>query len=380
MRATALLVLLLCATEADAQRTIIRAARMLDVASGRITRDAVVVIEGGRIRSVGGNVTPTAADAVVDLPNHTLLPGLIDAHVHLSIGAPPRQTAVADLRAGFTTVVDLGGRTPRLARIKDSINAGFIEGPRVLAAGLWIGRQGGVCEFGGLGIAGGIDAYRTRVRENVENGAEVIKACVSGWPAAAFANPNDYEMPDSVLRAIVDESNKLKRKVIAHDISLGGVRAALAAGVAGLAHAAYVDSATAVRMRTQGMFMISTLTSLTGGGADTSAASRALFAATGLAYRVGVPIVFGTDGGVLPHGDNAREFASLTRAGLTPIDAIRAATINAARAFGIADSIGVIAPGMVADLVAVDGDPLADVSNLQRVRFVMSRGRVQVSP
>jgi imidazolonepropionase-like amidohydrolase len=200
--------LLAIAPDAHAQRTVIRAARMLDVRDGQLIRDAVVVVEGGRIRSIGGAITPAPGDSVIVLENHTLLPGFIDGHVHLAIGGQPRANALADLRAGFTTIVDLGARTPRLARIKDSINAGHIEGPRVLAAGLWIGRQGGVCEFNGLGIAGGVDAYRARVRENVENGAEVIKACVSGWPADAFARPNDYELPDSVLHAIVEPRSR----------------------------------------------------------------------------------------------------------------------------------------------------------------------------
>ena len=369
--ATAMLVA--CGGVADGQRTVIRAPRMLDVRTGEMKRDAIVVVESGRIRSVAfGAHAPASSDSVITLANQTLLPGLIDAHVHLAIGGPPRANALADLRAGFTTIVDLGARTTRLARIKDSINAGQIEGPRVLAAGLWIGRQGGVCEFNGLGIPGGVDAYRARVRENVEHGAELIKACVSGWPADAFANPGGYEMPDSVLRAIVDESRRLQRKVIAHDISIGGVRAALAAGVAGLAHAAYVDSATAAQMRAQGMFMIPTLTTL---ASDTSTGSRALIEATRIAHRAGVSLVFGTDGGVLPHGQNAAEFESLTRAGLSPLDAIRTATINAARAFSL-DSLGAIAPGMLADLVGVEGDPLAGVAALRQVRFVMSRGRV----
>ena len=369
-----LVVLVIAAADASAQRLIVRPARLLDVESGRLVQDAAVVVEGGRITRVGrrGEIAVAASDSVIDLPGHTLLPGLIDAHVHLAIGGPPRANAAADLMAGFTTIVDLGSRTTRLLVIRDSINAGQIPGPRVIAAGIWIGVQGGVCEFGGIGIAGSAEGFRARVRENVAAGAEVIKACVSGWPGAAFAQPESYEMPDSVLSAIVDEAGRSGRMVIAHDISLGGVGAAVRTGVRGLAHAAYVDSAAADAMKARGMFMISTLTTLAG---DSSPGSLALVAATALAHRRGVPIVFGTDGGVLPHGQNAAEFAALMRAGLSPLDAIRSATITAARALGL-DSLGVIAPGKVADLVAVPGNPLEDLAALQRPAFVISRGRV----
>ena len=357
-----------------AQRIVIRAGRLLDVRTGQLQRDASVVVERGRITSVGGEVRAAAGDSVVDLSSYTLLPGLIDAHVHLGIGGTMSANALADLRAGFTTVVDLGARTMRALRVRDSINAGQLEGPRVLAAGMWIGRKGGVCEFNGIGIAGGGEGFRERVRQNVEAGADLIKACVSGWPADAYSNPTSYELPDSILAAIVEEARRHDRGVIAHDISLGGVQAALRTGVAGLAHAAYVDSAAAALMRARGMFLIPTLASLV--GRDSSPGSRALIDATRLAHRAGVTIVFGTDGGVIPHGENAREFAALTGAGIPALDAIRAATVGAAKALGLADSLGVIAPGMVADIIAVEGDPLRDVTALERVRFVMARGRV----
>lgn len=365
--------LTLCGCTAAAQRTVIRAGRLLDVKTGQLTRDPLIVIENGRITTVRGDQAPQSGDSVIDLSAYTVLPGLIDAHVHLGIGGAVRQNAAAILSAGFTTVVDLGARTTRLLVLRDSINAGHIPGPRVLAAGIWIGRKDGVCEFGGIGIAGGAEGFRERVRVNVQAGADVIKACVSGWPTEAYAQPDRYELPDSVLAAIVGEARRLGRKVIAHDISLGGVQAALRAGVHGLAHAAYVDSATAVTMRSRSMFLITTLASL---AADTSPASRALIEATRLAHRAGVQLVFGTDGGVLPHGENAKEFSALALAGVSPLESIRSATWNAATALGLADSLGTIAPGMIADIIAIEGNPLSDVTSLQRVRFVMSRGRV----
>ena len=363
---------------AKAQRTVIRAGQFLDVRTGTVTRDVVIVVSDRRIVSVGTAVTPVAGDRAIDLSNYTVLPGLIDGHVHLAIGGQPRDNALADLRAGFTTVVDLGARTTRLLQLRDSMNAGSIPGPRVLAAGIWIGRKDGVCEFNGIGIAGGAEGFRARVRENAAAGADVIKACVSGWPAAAWASPNEYELPDSVLAAIVQESRRAGKKVIAHDISRAGVQAALRAGVSGLAHAAYVDSSIANEMRRNGMFMIPTLTSLA--GADSSPASVALREAVRTAHRAGVQLVFGTDGGVLPHGQNAAEFATLVQTGLPSLEAIRAATINAATAFAIADSVGTLAPGMIADLIAIEGDPLSDPAALQRVRFVMKAGQIVRAP
>jgi imidazolonepropionase-like amidohydrolase len=351
----------------------IRAGRILDPSTGSAVLGQTILIQGGRIGAMGPNVRIPAGATVYDLSNATIIPGLVDAHVHLGLGGPVRANALADLRAGFTTVVDLGARTHRILRIRDSINAGLIPGPRVLAAGIWVGRKEGVCEFGGVGIAGGAEAFRRRVRENIAAGADLIKVCVTGWPADAYAKPNTYELPDSTLKAVVDEAHAGKRRVIAHDLSRGGVRAGVAAGIDGLAHAAYLDSATAVLLRSRSVFMIPTLASLTGG--DSTPSSRELIQAVALAHRVGIRLVFGTDGGVLPHGQNAREFVALDRAGIPRLDLLRSATTNAARAFGL-DSLGQVAPGMVADIVALDGDPLMDVGAYQRVKFVMSRGKV----
>jgi imidazolonepropionase-like amidohydrolase len=354
----------------------IRTGRILDPRTGQFEQGTVLLISRGRIMDVlpGARYSASLADSTIDLSAFTVLPGLIDAHVHLAIGGPVSHTALADLRAGFTTVVDLGARTLRLLRIRDSINAGLMPGPRVLAAGMWVGIKGGVCEFSGLGIDGTADAFRARIRENVQGGADLIKLCVSGWPNEAHTNPLKYELSDDVLIAAVDESRKAGKLVIAHDISLAGVQAALRAGVLGFAHTPYLDSATARDMRARNAFIIPTIASLA--GTDTSPASRDLVRSLGLAHRLGVMLVFGTDGGVLPHGRNAEEFLALARAGVTPLEAIRAATTNAARAFGLADSLGHLARGMAADIIAVEGNPLDDLTVLQQPRFVMSRGRV----
>lgn len=354
----------------------LRAGRILDPVAGRYDESSVILVRNGRISAVipAREYRAEMADSLVDLSQLTVLPGLIDGHVHLVIGGGVAANALADLRAGFTTVVDLGARTHRLLQLRDSINAGHTPGPRVLAAGIWVGTQGGVCEFNGIGIAGGAEEFRARIRANAIAGAEIAKLCLSGWPAQALAASASYELPDDVIRASVAEARTLGQLTVAHAISLGSVRAALDAGVDGLAHTAYVDSATVVRMRDQRMFMISTLASLTGG--DTSIVARSLVSALSLAARNGVSIVLGTDGGVLPHGRNAEELRALVNAGLSPLEAIRAATVNAARAFRIQDSVGTIEAGKVADLIAVAGDPLADIGTLSRPVLVISRGRI----
>jgi imidazolonepropionase-like amidohydrolase len=367
---------LIAGASANAQTTIVHAGALLDPATGQLTRNASIVIEGGKIREVVSGARPTSSAniAAIDLSKYTVLPGLIDGHVHLSIGGTPRDNALADLKAGFTTIVDLGSRTTRMLRIKDSINAGQIPGPRVLAAGVWIGTKNGVCEFGGIGLAGGPETFGARAKDNLEAGADLTKVCLSGWPAESFAHPDSVQMTEAALRAAVAESKARRKPVVAHALSMGGVQMAIAGGVGGLAHAAYIDRYTADKMKAAGMFMMPTLASLTGG--DSSAASKALIAATGLAWKSGVTIVFGTDGGVLPHGKNADEFVALVNAGLTPLAAIQSATINAAKAFGIDNVTGSIRPGLSADLIAVEGDPLTDITALQRVRAVILHGVV----
>jgi imidazolonepropionase-like amidohydrolase len=357
----------------------LRAARWLDVEAGRYQGPSVILVAGGRITDIAdaGRVGEERASRVIDLGEAvTVLPGLIDAHVHLQIGGEPRANAAAALRAGFTTVVDLGATTDAVLRLREAEAAGAAEAPRILAAGLWVGTTGGVCDFNGIGLSGGPDAFRARVRDNVAAGADLIKVCVSGWTADAFERPAAYEIADASLAAVVDEAHRRERLVIAHAISRGGVEALVRSGADGLAHAAYLDLDAARELRSRGVFMIPTLASLL--PATPGPAAAALGESVRLAYRSGVPLVFGTDGGVLPHGRNAQEFAALVEAGLTPLDAIRTATLNAARALRSSESFGSIAVGRSADIVGVAGDPLRDVGALARPTFVMHRGRVVV--
>jgi len=349
--------------------------RVINTFTGEVEPGVDVAIAGTRIAGVGGGYRGLKR---IDLRGAYLAPGLIDAHVHLAIGGPVRANARADVHAGFTTVADQGALTHRLLVLADSINAGHIEGPRVLAAGIWVGTKGGVCEFSGIGIAGAADAFVDRVRQNVAAGAHMTKLCLSSWPAAAYAAPDSVEMPADVIRAVVTASHTAGRRVTAHAISRGAARAALDGGVDGLVHTAYVDETLARAMRARGMWMSPTLRTLA--GSDTAAAhARALRQAMLTVHRAGVTLVFGTDGGVLPHGRGVEEMETLVSAGLTPIDVIRAATVNAASALGIADSVGTIAAGMSADLVAVRGDPVRDIAALRQPAFVMLRGRTVVA-
>jgi imidazolonepropionase-like amidohydrolase len=350
------------------------------VRTGRYGAPTVLLVTGTRITGMVPASRFNTADAtrLVDAGDMTVVPGYIDAHVHLAINGPVRANALAALRAGFTTVADQGSLTTRLLAVKDSVNAGQIDGPRVLAAGIWVGSKGGVCEFTGIGIAGGVDGFVQRVQQNITAGANLTKVCLSPWPAVSYAAGDTVEIPRVVLRSIVNVSHAAGKPVTAHAISPGAVRAALDADVDGLVHAAYVDASLASEMRAKGMWMSPTIASLT--ARDTSVASRALTSAVRVAHAAGVMFVFGTDGGVLPHGRGVDEMEALVVAGLTPLEVIQSATINAAKALAIADSVGQIGVGMSADFVAVRGDPLRNIGALRNPGLVVSRGRVVVSP
>ena len=353
----------------------IRAGRLLDVRRGVLVPQAVVVVRGDRIAAVGeaSGVRIPAGAEVVDLGDATLVPGLIDTHVHLTLGGAADSNARATLLAGFTTVQDLGALGYANLALRDAVNRGDIVGPRIVSAGLWLGVSGGTCDFGGIGVRGP-DAFARRVREDVARGADVIKLCVTGWVDDAFANPHRYEISDSELVATIRDAHDAGKRVIVHAISEAGVRVAVARGVDAVAHANFADSATVASMRERLVWVIPTLHSFS---RDTASAhARALFAHMTEEFRRGVPVAFGTDAGVIRHGSNAREFGHLIRLGMTSLEAIRAATLNAAELLGMADRLGAVEVGKVADLVAVSGNPLDDITVLERVVFVMRDGRI----
>jgi imidazolonepropionase-like amidohydrolase len=386
MRGSAAIVLLAfalvvpSASAASSATVAVRAARWFDAEAGLVRPDALVLVRDGSIEKVGTSKSlaiPTGAETI-DLGDATLLPGLIDAHVHLWIGGTPKKSARATLEAGFTTVMDLGSLGGLDIRVRDSLATGAWVGPRVVAAGPWIGVAKGTCDFDGKSTSGA-DSLAARVRAAVAQGADVIKICVTGWLEDGFAHPDSVEMSDAELAATVSEAHRLGKRVFAHAISAGGARRAVAAGVDGLAHAAFVDTATARAMRERGVVMLSTLASFEQ-GAEGPGRNALIARFEELAKSGGVPIALGTDAGVLPHGSNALEVAALVRHGMTPAEALHAATYDAAQAVGLPDRIGSITAGKVADLIAVPGDPTSDVAALQKVAFVMQAGRVVKAP
>jgi imidazolonepropionase-like amidohydrolase len=365
---------MLGSTPAPAVRaSAIYATHLLDVRTGRTIDDAVVIASGGRVAYAGARsaarVPPDAER--VDLGALTLLPGLIDAHVHLTLGGTPEANARATVEAGFTTVQDLGAVDETIFRLRDDIDAGRVAGPRILAAGRWIGRTNGTCDFSGIGVRGA-DAFRQRVREEIRRGADVIKVCVSGWLADARREPDRYEISNEELEAAITEAHRGRRPAAVHALSTAGVAAAVRLGADLVVHSAFVDRQTIDRMRARRVHLVPTLFSFA--RAQPEADVQAVESVVRGAVAAGLPIAFGTDAGVIAHGRNAREFEALARIGVTPIDAVRAATVHAARALRLDGTIGVLQKGASADVIAVDGNPLDDLTALQRVRYVMARG------
>ena len=354
---------------------VLHAGGLIDVARGVRVDDVLVVITGDRITAVGPtrNVTVPPGARRIELGNATLLPGLIDLHVHLTLAGTAEANAKATLLAGFTTVQDLGAVNYRNLELRDAIAAGKTAGPRVIASGPWIGLSGGICDFGGIGVRGAA-AFRERVEEEVRRGADVIKVCVSGWLADARREPTRYEISDAELQAAIDTAHRLKKRVAVHAISAAGIDAAVRLGADLVVHAGFVEPGTVATMRRRKIYLLPTLFSFSRAQPpDDVAALRSHLRG---AVNSGLPIAYGTDAGVIAHGRNAREFEFLQDLGLQPLEVVRAATIHAAAAVGMTGRIGVVERGASADVIALDGDPLRDLSAFQRVTFVMARGVV----
>lgn len=381
----------------------VRAARLLDVETGTLREKQVVLVAKGRIVSVGpaGTVKLPARTAVIELGDATLLPGLIDAHTHLawmpqaapSPGATPALPGLEEARttllAGFTTVRNLGSTGRADVRLRDAIRDGRAEGPRVLAAGPGIGAPGSACDnvFGGEAVVTRPDRLASLVTRLVDEGADVVKVCAGGGVIAS--EPGAAELTREQLETIVARAHQLERKVAAHAQGPQAIANAVAAGVDSIEHGAFVDEATAREMARRGTYLVPTLYRIDWALEQARAADPASRRVATLqaartqarahvrrAIQAGVPIALGTDATLFPHGLNARELAVLVEVGLSPLEAVRSATLHAARLLGLEREVGSVAPGKRADLVAVDGDPLRDVRTLERVRFVMKDGRV----
>src|SRR6202522_1870738 len=395
---------------------VLHAGHALDVKTGKLLSDQTFIIEDGKIVSAGpATETKAPADAVrIELPNATVLPGLIDAHTHLTydprfgyeeLGVSVVRSALtgaknarATLEAGFTTVRNVGAEGYSDVALRDAINAGDVPGPRMLVSGPALGITGGHCDNNllpfeyhatGDGVADGIAAVQHKVRENIKYGSDLIKICATGGGLSKGDDPQASQYTLEEMKAIVADAHRLGRKVAAHAHGAQGILWASEAGVDSIEHGSYIDDAGIAEMKKNGTYLVPTLY-LGDWFLENAAANHVpdfyLAKAKAVmpigrkniahAFASGVKVAFGTDAAVYPHGMNAHEFAVMVKLGLTPLQAIQAATINAADLLGWSGKVGSFDSGAWADIVAVDGDPLKDVTTLERVKFVMKGGEV----
>jgi imidazolonepropionase-like amidohydrolase len=396
-------------------RVAVKAARLIDGKNDRVLGPVVVLIEDGRIVQVGTSLVVPADARVIDLGAATLLPGLIDAHDHLTsvpensgykgLGVSlPRETlygatnALKTLRAGFTSVRNVGAGGFSDVALREAIDAGELPGPRLLVSGPALGITGGHCDENLLppkfhyrdeGVADGPWDARTKAREVIKYGADLIKLCASGGVLSKGDQPGAPQYSVEEMRAIVEEAHRAGRKVAAHAHGTQSIKEAIRAGVDSIEHASLIDEEGLKLAKEHGTFLVMDIYNddfileqglkmgmLPESIEKEKAIGRLQRESFSRAVKAGVRMAFGTDGGVYPHGDNARQFALMVRYGMTPMQAIRAATLDAAELLGWKDRVGSIEPGKLADLIAVRGDPLADVRVLESVGFVMKGGVV----
>jgi imidazolonepropionase-like amidohydrolase len=406
---------------ACAETLFVQAGRLLaDPATGKVETAKTLVLENGRVaRIVDGYVSEPGA-TVVDLKDSFVLPGMIDSHVHLTGQQGPNSRldevtqssadqamvgagyARKTLMAGFTTVADLGADNKAIFALRDGIKRGDVPGPRIIAAGSAVSIHGGHGDVNGFSedvmhvlrptsVCSGADDCRRAVREQVWLGADIIKITATGGVLSNTSAGLAQQFSDDELKAIVDAAHRMGRKVTAHAHGVDGINSFLRAGGDSIEHGTYLDADSIALFKKNGAYLIPTLMAgdfvyrIASGPnnfltpnqtAKALEAGPKMLAMARRAHEGGVKIAFGTDTGVSAHGDNAGEFALLVKAGLSPLEAIQAATVNAADHFSLSAEIGSLAPGKSADLIAVKGDPLTDVTVLQHVTSVIKGGVV----
>src|SRR5437588_8998770 len=406
---------------------VLKAARLFDGKSKTLAQNGVVIVQGNKIVDAGSNL-PAPTDAqVIDLGDATLSPGFMDGHTHLTLDFSGNYNerrlkevdlnvseqaiiatthARATVEAGFTTVRDLGSRFVGSKEfvdvaLRNSINKGVVVGPRMLVATFGIGATGGHFDptsgfrdmlFGhepdfSQGIADGPDAIRKAVRFEVKNGADVIKAAVSGGVLSLADEVDTPQLTPAEMAALVDESHRLRKKVAVHCHGDQAAKEAIEAGVDSIEHGSFMKPETLSLMKNKGIFLTPTLMATEwilskldlyppALQAKAKAAGAARSEMFRNAVKLGVKISFGTDAAVFPHGQNAKEFALMTGLGMAPIDALKTATSNDAELPGIAAKVGTLEKGKLADIIAMTGDPIADITATERVSFVMKEGRI----
>ncbi len=404
-----------------AQQTILHCGKLIDTKNGKLLQSVSVIIEGNKIVEVkNGFIKGVTNDKVIDLKKSTVMPGLMDMHVHLEHQTKPNQFldeftqneadisfyavnyAQTTLMAGFTTVRDLGGSGVNIA-LRKAINAGTLPGPRVFTAGKAIATTGGHADptngyrndlMGDpgpeAGVVNGADESRKAVRQRYKEGADLIKITASGGVLSVAKSGENPQFTDDELKAIVETAKDYGFKVAAHCHGAEAMKRAVKAGVNSIEHGTMMDEETMELMKQHGTYYVPTITAgksvadsaLKPGYYPDIVTPKALAIGSkiqstfGRAYKAGVKIAFGTDAGVFMHGKNWKEFGYMAEAGMPPMETIQTATVNAADLLGVSDMLGVIEQGKLADIIAVDGDPLQNMAAMGNITFVMKDGKI----